>query len=296
MTKDRHVVLRRELLARHANVTFNDRGETLAGESLIRFLRGHEMAITGLERLDQSVFAAVPELRLVSKYGVGLDTIDQDAMARHGVRLSWTPGVNRRSVAEMTVAFMIELMHRVPEATRLVNDGAWRQVVGRQLSGRTVGLVGCGNVGKDVVRLLGPYGCRLLANDILDYAGFYREHGVTPVGLSDLLSESDIVSLHVPLDDSTRNMLDRSRLGQLRPGAVVINAARGGLVDEDALKAMLEDGRLAGAAFDVLAVEPPEDWALARMPNVIVTPHIGGSTDEAILAMGRAAIAGLSAI
>ena len=292
----RHPVLRDELLAGHGHVTFNDRGEALHGAALIAFLRGHVKAITGLERLDESVFTAVPELRLVSKYGVGVDTIDAEAMARHGVKLAWTPGVNRRSVAELTVAFMIALMHRVPEATRMTQAGVWRQIVGRQLSGRAVGIIGCGNVGKDVVALLRPFQCRVMAHDIVDYGPFYRQHGVTPTALADLLRESDIVTLHVPLDDSTRNMLNASRLGLLKAGAVLINTARGGLVDESTLKTMLQRGRLAGAAFDVLGAEPPDDLSLLHLPNVMATPHIGGSTEEAILAMGRAAIKGLSAI
>jgi len=290
----RHPALRAELLARHGHVTFNDRGESLHGTALIEFLRGHVKVIAGLERLDESVFTAVPELRLVSKYGVGLDTIDCEAMARHGVTLAWTPGVNRRSVAELTVAFMIALMHRLPEATRMTRRGDWRQIVGRQLSDRTIGIIGCGNVGKDVVTLLQPFRCRVMAYDIVDYGPFYRQYGVTPADLNGLLRESDIVTLHVPLDDSTRNMLDASRLGLLKAGAVLINSARGGLVDESTLRAMLERGRLAGAAFDVLGAEPPDDLSLLRLPNVMATPHIGGSTEEAILAMGRAAIEGLS--
>lgn len=288
-----HPVLREELLRRCERVTFNDTGEILHGASLVRFLKGHAKAIIGLERLTAAVIAALPDLRVVSKYGVGLDMFDHEALKRHGVALTWTPGVNRRSVAELTLAFMIALMHRVPEAVNQVRSGSWRQITGRQLTGRTIGIVGCGNVGKDVVRLLRPFECRMLAHDIVDDAEFYRECDVAPVALEELLRTSDIVSLHVPLDDSTRNLLDAEKLAWMRPDAVLINTARGGIVDETALGARLESGRIAGAAFDVLAVEPPADWALVRLPTVVVTPHIGGSTEEAMLAMGRAAIAGL---
>jgi D-3-phosphoglycerate dehydrogenase len=290
----RHPVLRAELLAAHTEVTFNDRGLVFDGQALIDFLRGHTAAIVGLERLTLDILRAVPELRLVSKYGVGLDMIDLDAMSACGVKLSWTGGVNCRCVAELTVAFMIALMHRLPEATGAVRAGGWRQIVGRQLSGKTIGIVGCGHVGKDVVRLLRPWDCRILAYDIRDYPEFYREYDVQPVDLDRLLRTSDIVSLHVPLDECTRNILDGDRLARLRPNAVLVNTARGGLVDEAALKVMLEGGRLAGAAFDVFLVEPPPNDDLVKLPNVLATPHIGGSAEEAILAMGRAAIAGLS--
>jgi D-3-phosphoglycerate dehydrogenase len=172
-------------------------------------------------------------------------------------------------------------------------DGVWRQHVGFQLSARTVGIVGCGHVGKDLGLLLRAFECRVLAHDILDFPDFYAESGIEPAGLEDLLQQSDVVTLHLPLDETTANILSAERLALMKPDAILINAARGGLVDEDALKGALKDGRLAGAAFDVFATEPPEDIELLNLPNFIVSPHIGGSAEEAILAMGRAAIDGL---
>lgn len=292
-TFSRHAVLRRELQERYPNVTYNNDGVTLAGDALVDFLRGHPKAITALECLDGAVFNAVPELKVVSKFGVGLDSLDLGDMAEHGVRLGWTGGVNKRSVSELVVAFAISLLRHVPQANAGVRVGSWRKHVGRQLSDRTVGIIGCGHVGKDLTVLLRAFGCTVLAHDILDFPEFYAEHGVRPVGLEALLKEADIVTLHVPLDDSTRGMLSAERLELLKPDAVLINAARGGLVDETALKDMLREGRLAAAAFDVFAVEPSEDSELLNLPNFLATPHIGGSAEEAILAMGRAAIAGL---
>jgi phosphoglycerate dehydrogenase-like enzyme len=289
----RHAVLRGELLERHPRVTFNDAGETLSGSKLIDFLRGHEKAITALERLDASLFAALPELRVVSKYGVGLDMVDLEAMEKAGVLLGWTGGVNKRSVAELTVAGMIMLLHRAPQAESDVRSGKWRQVKGRQLTGKTIGIIGCGNVGKEVATLLTAFDCRLLSHDILDFPDFYTRHNIIPVDLETLLRRSDIVTLHVPLDRLTRNMLNRERLNMMKEGACLVNMARGNLVDEWTIKEMLENGRLGGAAFDVFSQEPPDDLELLNLPNVIATPHIGGSTEEAILAMGRAAIGGL---
>lgn len=174
-----------------------------------------------------------------------------------------------------------------------MSTGTWRNRTGRQLSGRTVGLIGCGHIGKDLTPFLRAFGCPVLAHDILDFPEFYAAHQVEPVGLDELLRRADIVTLHVPLDDSTRGMLSAGRLALMRPGALLVNTARGGLVDEAALREMLQDGRLGAAAFDVFATEPPEDAALLALPNFLATPHIGGSSEEAILAMGRAAIAGL---
>lgn len=289
----RNAVLRAELLARYQHVTFNETGATLSRDALIRFLRGHEKAITALEVIDDTVLAALPELRVVSKYGVGLDMIDLEALRRHGKRLGWSPGVNRRAVAELALSFTIAMLRHVPAASREVVAGTWRQHVGRQLSGSTVGIVGCGCVGKEVVRLLQPFECRILVNDIRRYVAFYTEHRLHEVELDVLVAEADVVTLHVPLDDSTRGMFDVHRLSRLRPSAVLINTARGGLVDEVALKKALQGSRLAGAAFDVFASEPPVDAELLALPNFLATPHIGGSSEEAVLAMGRAAIANL---
>lgn len=289
----RNLVLRSELMERYERVTFNDAGQQLDGDSLVDFLQGHDKAITALERIDESVLARLPDLKVIGKYGVGLDMIDMASMRRHGKHLGWTGGVNRRSVSELVISFAVAMLRNVPAAQREVLTGTWRQHVGGLLSGRTVGIIGCGFIGKDLVELLQPWGCTLLVHDLLDFPDFYRRYNVMPMGLEDLLKRSDVVTLHIPMDDSTSNILDARRLGLMKPSAILINAARGGIVDEVALKSMLIERRLAAAAFDVFAVEPPLDTELLNLPNFMVSPHIGGSAEEAILAMGRAAIDGL---
>ncbi|MBM3566522.1 MAG: phosphoglycerate dehydrogenase, partial [Alphaproteobacteria bacterium] len=279
--------------ARYPNATFNDTGASLKGKSLISFLKGHERAITALEKLDDAVFAALPELKVISKYGVGFDMIDLDAMARHGVKLGWTGGVNRRSVSELVIAFAVMMLRHLPAANAEVRSGTWRQHVGCQISNRTVGIVGCGYVGKDLAVLLRAFGCRVLAHDIRDFPEFYAHHGIEPASLETILKACNVVTIHLPLDDSTKGMFSAARLALMRPDALLINTARGEIVDEAALETMLKENRLAGAAFDVFATEPPQNTDLLRLPNFFATPHIGGSAEEAILAMGRAAIAGL---
>lgn len=289
----RNPALRAELTARYPDATFTSASSVLSGDALIDLLRGHERAIVGLERIDEAVLAQVPELRVISKYGVGLDGLDLDAIAARGVKLAWTGGVNKRSVAELTLMFAIALLHRVPESAATLRAGTWQPLVGRQLTGRTVGIIGCGFVGKDLVRLLAPFECRVLANDIRDYPEFYAGNQVEPVPLDRLLAEAEIVTLHVPLDASTRGMIGATALARMRTGAVLINAARGGLVDEAALEAALTSGHLAGAACDVYQLEPDANPRLLALPTFLGTPHIGGASEEAQLAMGRAAIAGL---
>lgn len=292
----RNQTLREELLARYPNVTFVEETQKLKGEDLIAFLAGHDRAITALDILDAELFAKLPELKVVSKYGVGVDSIDLDAMAAAGVKLGWSGGHNKRSVSELVISMAIQLLRHLPKATAAMiegKSGSGRQHVGRQLSGRTVGIVGCGYVGKDLAILLRAMGCDVLANDIKDFPEFYEAHGINAIGLDELLQQSDIVTLHVPQNDTTDNIMSAERLSLMKKDAILINCARGGLVDEQALKDMLKDGRLAGAALDVFNKKKPDDQELLSLPNFIPTPHLGGSAIEAIMAMGRAAIDGL---
>lgn len=289
----RHPVLREELQARYDEVTFNDAGRSLVCDDLIAFLDGHDKAIVALEPITEEIVAKLPRLKILAKYGVGLDTIDMAVLRRYGIKLGWTGGVNRRAVAELTLVFAISLLRQVPQANRLIMEGGWQPVMGVQLSGKTVGIVGLGHVGKDLVRLLQPFDCRILAHDIKTFPNFCQAFGVVPCGLDLLLRQSDVVTLHVPLDDTTRSMFGAAEFGRMKPGAILINTARGGLVDEAALKRALMEQRLAGAALDVFTEEPPNDTELLALPNFLATPHIGGSAREAVLAMGRAAIEGL---
>lgn len=285
--------LRAELLARYQQVTFNDAGCQLRGDDLIEFLRGHDKAIVALEIIDAALLSRLPELKVLSKFGVGLDMLDFAAMKKNGVRLGWTAGVNKRAVSELVVAFAIIMLRKIPAANLEVREGVWRQHKGSLLSGKTVGIIGCGPVGKDVALLMKAFGCEVLVNDVIDNSKFCQQHQIVALSLDELLERSDVVTVHTPLNDSTRNFLHAEKLALMKPSAILINLARGGFVDEQALKAMLKEGRLAAAAFDVFAQEPPTDQELIRLPNFLATPHIGGSAHEAILAMGRAAISGL---
>jgi len=287
----RNEVLRAEMLERYEQVKFNDEGRSLEGDSLVDFLAGHPLAITALERIDESILSRLPELKTISKVGVGIDMIDLEAMKRHGIRLAWARGTNSRSVSELAIALMLALLRHLPAATALVRAGEWRQLQGGTLSGRTVGVVGFGHVGRDLAQLLGAFSCEVLAHDVVALADLPAH--VRQVDLETLLRESEIVTLHTVLSEETRDLLGRERLALMREGALLVNTSRGGLVDEQALREALASGQLAGAGLDVLATEPPGDDALLSMEQVIVTPHVGGSTKEAVLAMGRAAIEGL---
>jgi phosphoglycerate dehydrogenase-like enzyme len=287
-------ILRKQVLELYPDTKFNDEGLSLSGESLVEFLYGYEKAILALEIIDESILSRLPNLKVIGKYGVGLDMIDLYAMERYGVSLGWTGGVNRRSVSELVVSFAIYLLHKVVFATNEVKKGHWHQVQGRQLSGCTVGIVGCGHIGKDLVQLLKPFGCKILAHDIVNDFDFYNANNVLSVSLVELIRKSDVISIHLPFNKSTENIINRDLILLLKQNSIFINIARGGLIDENALERRLIEGSLGGAALDVFSVEPPLNIKIAHLDNVIVTPHIGGSTEEAVLAMGKAAIEGLN--
>lgn len=290
-----HAVLRQELLSRYPESKFNDTQRRLSEDELMAWMKGYDAAIMGLEPLTERMLDKLPELKVIGRMGVGVDNIDPALLKRRGIRIGWIPGVNKLSVAELTIAFAISGLRHVGRGNAEMRAGLRpRQIMGRHLSGRVVGLHGCGHVGKEVVRLLQPFGCTILACDVADYAAFYSANRVTPVGMDELLARSEVLSLHLPLSASTRGLYGAAALDRLRPDCVLINTCRGGIVDEAALKQRLKAGRIAAACFDVFAIEPPTDDELLNLPNFFATPHIGGSAEEARLAMGRAAIRGLT--
>jgi len=288
----KNAILRSELIAKYKNITFNDSGDILEENPLVNFLKGHNKAIIGLEKMDAFTLSQLPELKVISKYGVGLDKIDINAMRMQKIKLGWSSGLNSRSVAELVISFAIALLRHIPICQKEFKNGKWFQHIGNNLTGRTIGIIGCGNIGKDLVKLLQPFGCCILANDIRNYDDFYKTYDIESLEKEELLARSEVVTLHVPLNNSTKMMISRERIGLMKSGSVLINTARGGLIDELALKERLIKGNFA-AGLDVFSIEPPQDEGLLNLPNLIATPHIGGSSKEAILEMGRAAIEGL---
>jgi D-3-phosphoglycerate dehydrogenase len=290
----RNPILREELLAKHSRVVFNDEGRALAGRELIDFVAPHEAAVVGLEPMDEAVLTALPRLRILSKYGVGLDNVDLAAAARLGVKVGWQGGVNRRAVSELALCLIIAALRGVAHGHEEIKRGVWRQYAGRQLSDATVGLVGFGHVGQDLARLLAAFGARILACDVRDVSAEAAALGVRLCAFDELIEICDALSFHAPLTPATTGMLDADKLARMRPGAVIVNTARGGLIDEAALAVALRQGRISAACFDVFAVEPPGASEILSAPGFLATSHIGGSAIEAQLAMGRAAIEGLS--
>jgi D-3-phosphoglycerate dehydrogenase len=248
--------------------------------------------ILGLDACDAAVFAAAPRLRVVARFGAGVDTIDLDAAVRHGVTVTNTPGANTIAVAELTLALLLALARGLPEAIATARTGHWTRTPGWELDGKTLGLVGLGRIGRAVATRAAAFGMRVIGHD--PYAT--EVPSVERVTLDELWTSSDAISLHVGLDAATRHLVDTAVLARLRPGAVLINTSRGGLVDEVALVAALRNGHLAGAAADAFDREPPVGSPLLELPTFIPTPHLGAATREAAHRMGEAAARNVVAV
>ena len=286
-------ILRKELELKYDFIKFNDEGLKLEGENLISFLKDQEKAIIALEKIDESILSFLPDLKVISKYGVGTDMLKMEALKKFNIKLGHKKGINKRSVAELTIAFMLNLLRKLPQSNRKIISGGWEQYKGENLTNKTVGIIGCGNVGKELIKLLVPFNCKINVFDIKTYKEFYERYSVNDVSLKFLLQTSDIVSIHIPLNDLSKNLIDQKKINLLKSSSILINTSRGGIVDENALKVSLKSNTISGAAFDVFFQEPPLDQELINLPNFFATPHIGGSSQEAILSMGRQAIIGL---
>lgn len=278
-----------ELCNHFTEIRFNKEAK-LAHDELVSFIGDAEAALIALETVDVYVLDRCPNLKIIAKYGVGLDNIDVEACKQRGIKIGWTGGTNRLSVAEMAVCFMMGLSRNLFKTSTELKRGIWDKDGGVELSGRTVGIIGVGNAGKEVIRLLKPFNCHILVNDIVDQREYYQAEGVEEVSKEEMFARAEIISLHVPLTPLTERMINQETLTPMRSGAYLINTARGPLVDYSALKEALQSKRLAGAAIDVYDEEPPKDMELLSLDTLICTPHIGGNSKEAVMAMGMSAI------
>ena len=278
----------RQLKKKFPDAVVNKEGKRFSGQELIDYFSDADGAIIGLEKVDESFLKALPNLRIIAKYGVGLDNVDLQACKKYNVTVGWTPGVNKTSVAEMALGFMLMLGRNLFITSMQLKQGTWNKSGGISLAGKTVGIIGFGHIGKELVRLLAPFGCAILVNDIVEV----NETGqpVKFVSKEDIYSNSDFISIHTPLTPDTAGMINASVLSAMKKTALLVNTARGGIINEEDLKNALRSGKIAGAALDVYETEPPEDKELLQLENLICTPHIAGNSYEAVVAMGEAAV------
>ena len=291
------------LTAKYSKVIFNETGTTLQGEDLVNFLSSADKAIIGIEKISEEVLHQLPRLRVISKYGVGINNLDTDSLKSKGIKLGFTPGVNKQSVAELALTLSLLSLRKIHRNHTEITEGIWSQDKGSELFGKTVGLLGFGNIGQKFASFLEPFTCKIIffdekrfSNQELSSLGLDLEvkKGLIQQGeLEEVLSEADILSIHLPLLDTTENIINSNELKLLKSSVSIINTARGGIVYEPALHRFLSDNPDAFAAFDVYQEEPALENPLFDLPNFFGTSHRSSLTHEGINAMGLAAIAGL---
>jgi D-3-phosphoglycerate dehydrogenase len=285
LTKKEEAIVRRpvtdfcRLNGYDANLFFNEI-EMEQGE-LIEKIKDADGYIFGLEHITDAVFSAAKKLKVVCKHGVGTDNVDYNAARQHQVIVTNCPGMNSNSVAELVIGLMIGLARRIPQCDAELRLRRCPSFSGKEIAGKTLGIIGMGAIGKILAGYATAFNMKVLAYDLFKTENLARELGYQYVELSTIIKEADFLSLHIPGNDSTKNLIDWEELNAMKPTAYLINAARGGVVNEDALYQALETGVIAGAAIDSFATEPPYDSKLLSSDKVIALPHIGAATDEA---------------
>ena len=273
-----------ELLQSQADIDF-DVIKGLSPEQLAETIPGyHGLMVRSSAKATAEVIAAADELQVIGRAGVGVDNIDLKAASERGIIVMNTPGANTVATAEHTMALMLSMCRNVPQAVASLSSGKWERKLfkGIELRGKTLGIIGLGRIGRRVARRSRAFGMEVICFD--PYLSDDRAHEmhIERVGYDELLERSDFITLHAALTPNTRGLIGKESLAKMKPGVRIVNAARGGLIDEDALIEALRSGHVAGAALDVLTKEPPDfDNPLLHMPNVVVTPHLAASTQEA---------------
>jgi len=268
-------------------VVYNPTGKPLSGGQLIDLLAGVDGFIAGLDQITAEVLDAAKNLQVISRYGVGYNNVDLDAARANGTIVTYTPGANAKSVAELAVGLILNLMRPIIPANQQTKNGEWPRFKGISLEGKTIGLLGLGAIGQETAKRLVGFDSKLLAFDIFEDEEFAARYGVDYLPLEEIVPQADVISLHLPVLPETTDLVNDEFLGKMKPGAVLVNTARGELIDEEALGKALASGHLKGVGLDVFKQEPPGiDHPLLAYVNVIATPHMGAHSDSSANAMG----------
>ncbi|BEQ15616.1 phosphoglycerate dehydrogenase [Desulfoferula mesophila] len=252
--------------------------------------------VCGMTPIDRQMLLAAPRLKVVSMHGTGTGHIDLEFARQRGVVVCNVPGGNQRAVAELALGLILCLARGIPQARQQVLEGGWSPVIGCEIKGKTLGILGLGKIGRELARMARALGMEVVAYNRTPLPEFAAQLGLALVPLDELLAKADFISLHLPGTPETMGLIGKRELALAKPGAYLLNLGRGGVVDEAALYQALTQGRLAGAALDVLAQEPPQDNPLLELPQVIVVPHIGGYTMESLNQVGWTCARNIAAV
>lgn len=272
-------------------VVYNDLGIPLAGDELLKRLRGVDGYIAGVDYITGDVVNCMPpKLKVISRYGAGVDRVDIEACEKKGITVTNTPGANSVAVCELAFGLMLSTARNIPRLHQAVTNGEWPRNEGVELSGKTLGIVGMGAIGKNLAIRALAFNMKVIAYDPFFDKRFACQNNITEMALDDVLRQANFISLHVPLNKSTRHMINAESISKMQEGTIIINTARGGIIDEEAAARAIKDGKLAGLGLDAFEQEPLKDSPLKGLDHVVFTPHTGAHTSEAVKNMGLMAV------
>lgn len=279
----------KELKSRYKKIRLNKEGKSLDGDSLITFLEDASKVIVGLEIFDEKVLSELPKLKVISKYGVGLNNIDLTEIKKRKIKLGFTPGVNKIPVAELALSLILTSLRGTHDSLNKIKAGVWSQERGNELFQKTVGILGYGNIGSLLHEFLKPFNCNILIFE----ENIINHQDINQTNLEDIAKRADIISIHLPLTDKTSYLIDEGFLNFCKEDIKIINTSRGGIINEDHLEKFLLKNNNAFAALDVFENEPAFQSPLLNLKNFFATSHLGSMTEEGVISMGLAAIDGL---
>ena len=279
----------KELQSKYKKIKLNDMGLSLSGESLVSFCKDADKVIVGLERFDSVILDNLPNLKVVSKYGVGLNNINLQELKKREIKLGFTPGVNKRPVAELSLSHILTSLRGTHSSIQKIKNGIWSQERGNELYKKTVGILGFGNIGSLLNDLIKPFDCNILVYEINEI----DQPDINQTDLSEIAKKADIISIHLPLTRETNSLINDKFFGLCKKDVKIINTSRGGIINEEHLEKFLSGNENAFATLDVFEEEPAFNSPLLNLPNFFATSHLGSMTEEGVISMGLAAINGL---
>ena len=274
-------------------LVFNPTGKPLSEDELIPLLADCDGFVAGLDSITARVLQSCPNLKVISRYGAGYDRVDSEAAKKLGIKVTNTPGVNAQAVGELAFGLILASARKIPYLNNQTRSGAWVRSTGIELKGKNLGILGLGAIVMVVATCAQGFGMHVLAYDPYINEEYCKDHQIENVSFDELMSRANVVSLHLPLLESTRHLIDARAISLLPDNAIIVNASRGGIIDEDAAYEALKSGKLAGLGLDAFETEPPTKSRLFEFDNVIATPHTGAHTKEATDNMANASIRNL---
>ena len=285
--------LKKKLLQLYPNAQFNLTGSKIKSSDLINTCKNYDKLIVGLDSINSNILKHLPNLKVISKYGVGLDKINIKELKKFNIKSGFKIGINKRSVSELTLSMILNLSRQITIHNNFMKNNISKQIIGSELTDKTIGIIGAGSIGQDLIKLVQPFQCNIIINDIRTINKYKNNPNIIQKSLKYLLCKSDIITVHTPLNNKTINLINSENLKLIKNKCFIINCARGGIINENSLYQHLLINKKTMAFFDVFEKEPPLNNKLLSLNNFFSTPHIGGTSEEAIVKMGLAAIDGL---